>query len=89
MRRSGGWDERDLPRAHPTRSGGRSLLEHSASLRGERPPLLADQRGAVFAEYTVVFLLATLGVAIAVAAVGLPLLALYVHAETLIGLPIP
>jgi hypothetical protein len=51
--------------------------------------VLKDQRGSVFAEYVVVFLLATLVVAISVASVGLPLLSLYVHAQTLIGLPIP
>ena len=51
--------------------------------------LLSDERGAVFAEYAVVFICATLLVALTVASVGLPLLELYVYAETLIGLPIP
>jgi hypothetical protein len=50
---------------------------------------LSDERGAVFAEYVVVFLLATLLVGITVASIGLPLLSLFVYAETLIGLPIP
>jgi hypothetical protein len=51
--------------------------------------LWCDERGAVFAEYVVVFLLASLLVALTVASVGLPLLSLYVYAETVIGLPIP
>lgn len=51
--------------------------------------LSSDERGAVFAEYVVVFICATLLVALTVAAVGLPLASLYVYAETLIGLPIP
>lgn len=49
----------------------------------------ADTRGAVFAEYVVVLLLASLVVAISVAALGVPLLDLYLYAETLIALPIP
>jgi len=60
------------------------------TLHNERPRALSsDERGAVFAEYVVVFLCATLLVALTVASVGLPLLSLYVYAETLIGLPIP
>jgi hypothetical protein len=51
--------------------------------------LSTDETGAVFAEYLVVFLCATLLVAVTVASVGLPLLSLYVYAETIIGLPIP
>jgi hypothetical protein len=51
--------------------------------------LFSDERGSVFAEYAVVFVCATLLVALTVASVGLPLANLYVYAETLIGLPIP
>ena len=57
--------------------------------RATKSHWLSDERGAVFAEYVVVFLLATLLVGITVASVGLPLLSLFVYAETLIGLPIP
>ena len=48
-----------------------------------------DERGAVFAEYVVVLLLASLGVAIVVGGLGLPLFDLYLYSESLIGLPIP
>ena len=51
--------------------------------------MLRDERGAVFAEYVVVLLLATLVVAIAVGSLGLPLYELYLFSESLIGLPIP
>ena len=51
--------------------------------------VFSDEHGAVFAEYIVVFLLSTLLVGITVASVGLPLLSLFIYAETLIGLPIP
>jgi Flp pilus assembly pilin Flp len=54
-----------------------------------KPNWLSDERGAVFAEYVVVFLLVTVLVGITVASVGLPLLSLFIYAETLIGLPIP
>jgi hypothetical protein len=43
----------------------------------------------VFAEYVVVFLLASLVVALSVGALGLPLYDLYLYSEMLIGLPIP
>lgn len=62
---------------------------HPDRSRARSPSLASDERGAVFAEYVVVFLLSTLLVGITVASVGLPLLSLYVYAESLIGLPIP
>ena len=66
---------------------------HVRGLRFRPQPLcggvFSDERGAVFAEYIVVFLLSTLLVGITVASVGLPLLSLFIYAETLIGLPIP
>jgi len=58
--------------------------------RGGGPTnLVEDQIGAVFAEYVVVFLLASLVVALAVGSLGLPLYDLYLYSEMLIGLPIP
>jgi len=62
---------------------------HGGCSRARSPSLVSDEAGAVFAEYVVVFLLATLLVGITVASVGLPLLSLYVYAESIIGLPIP
>lgn len=50
---------------------------------------MRDERGAVFAEYVGVLLLASLVVAIAVGALGVPLFNLYLFTESLIGLPIP
>ena len=51
--------------------------------------MLRDERGAVFAEYVGVLLLASLVIAIAVSSLGLPLYELYLFTESLIGLPIP
>jgi Flp pilus assembly pilin Flp len=50
---------------------------------------LGDERGAVFAEYAVVLIAVALIVAIAVAALGVPLFNLYAFAEATMGLPIP
>ena len=49
----------------------------------------SNEEGAVFAEYAVVLVLVSLTMAIAVAAVGLPLFMQLVYAEALLGLPFP
>ena len=67
----------------------KALHSDRSRARSAHDSLWRDERGAVFAEYVVVFLLASLLVALTVASVGLPLLSLYVYAETVIGLPIP
>lgn len=61
-----------------------------------KPPLpasestmLKDERGAVLPEYAIVMVLVSVPVALAVAALGLPLISHLRFAQTLIGMPIP
>lgn len=51
--------------------------------------MLQDERGSILPEYAVVMLLVAVPVALAVAALGLPLVSHLRFAQTLIGMPIP
>lgn len=51
--------------------------------------LLADQRGAVFAEYVTILVLVALGCAGATVALGVPLYNLYLFQQAILLLPIP
>lgn len=51
--------------------------------------LRSDEAGTVLIEYATVFALVSLGGALAIMTLGLPLLRLYVYGTTLLSVPIP
>ncbi|MFW5875978.1 MAG: hypothetical protein ACOCXM_04520 [Myxococcota bacterium] len=62
------------------------MIQTSGSPRGD---LLRHEGGAVQVEYVVLLSLVTLGAALAVAALGVPLLSLHHYMQTLLLVPIP
>jgi Flp pilus assembly pilin Flp len=61
----------------------------SGRTKRSRRPLLDDERGAVYAEYASVLIVASLIIAVATMALGTPLYNMYSFTESVMALPFP
>ncbi len=54
-----------------------------------RPPLLLNSRGSIMVEYAVLLTGVSLGVALSIVALGVPLMSMYMSQRTWVLLPYP